>query len=167
MSKKKQQSPKKENDSSFELLDLSFDLADFKKSSPPGKKKKAKKKEAAAPAVDPTSGLLNDLFFMDDTTSPRYNALSQSDDSGFGSGQANLEDVEEEGGHHTDIEQDGAGEVQGEFAMDMFIDPSNPYNKIVHTSLKSTIEKQKKAQAEVTQLRAEQLRDQGFGFFMQ
>ena len=102
---------------------------------------------------------MNDLFALDNNDpSPQYN--TQSDDSGFGSGQANLDD---DSPGHTDGEAD-TQDVQGEFALDMFIDPSNPFNKIVHTSLQSTIEKQKKAQEEVSQLRAEQLRDQGFGF---
>lgn len=146
-------SPKKSNDSGFEMLDLSLDLGDFKPS-PPGKKKK-KKKSTGSPA--PAQPFVMDLFAME-TDSPRFNNLSQSDDSGFGQGQ-------EDDGHHTDGEADIAGEVQGEFAMDMFLDPTNPFNKIVHTSLKSTIEKQKKNVEEVTQLRQEQLRDQGFRFY--
>ena len=147
-------SPKKSNDSGFEMLDLNMDLGDFKPS-PQGKKKK-KKKSTGSPA--PAQPFVMDLFAMDDTDSPRFNNLSQSDDSGFGQGQ-------EDDGHHTDGEADINGEVQGEFAMDMFLDPTNPFNKIVHTSLKSTIEKQKKNVEEVTQLRQEQLRDQGFRFY--
>lgn len=162
MSKKK---PKNTSDSTFELLDLSIGMEDFKSSkpSPPGKKKKAKKKGTRSPGPSAAPApFINNLFSLEDSSSSRFNTLSQSDDSGFGSGQANLED-DDGSPHHTDIENEGT-DVQGEFAMDLFIDASNPFNKVVHTSLQSTIEKQKKDHAEVTQLRAEQLRDQGFGF---
>ena len=136
----------KKSDSGFELLDL--DLGDFKpsKKSPAGKKKKKKE------TLDDGGLAMLDLFLMEDPVTK-----AQSDDSGLGSIPADQEDS-----HLTDNEQETA--VQGEFAIDMFIDPTNPFNKTVHSSLKSTIEKQKKRQEEVTKLRAEQLRDQGFGF---
>ena len=47
-------------------------------------------------------------------------------------------------------------EIQGEFALDMFIDPLNPVHKEVHTTLKSMKQKQEQEKEELIKIRAKQ-----------
>ena len=108
------------------------------------------------------NSLFDDLFSTDrGSVSSGYHSIYQNEDRKVNDDileESNSESSDESCAPEEEDEKDAELEFEGESALDMFIDPLNPFGKAVHSTLQSKINDQKEKEEDLKKKRAEKLK---------